>query len=125
MEKKIKLLIVDDSEFLRNLTSAVLSDDPDIEVVGECTDGDEVCDFLSANHVNLILMDVQMKRMNGDEAALKVIQHYPAIKIIAYTTIIDSKERNHLVNCGIKGYISKSTELFKVSEMIKSVYHFT
>jgi DNA-binding NarL/FixJ family response regulator len=125
MKNKIKLLIVDDSDFLRKLTVAVLSDDIEIEVVGECTDGDEVCGFLESNYVDVILMDIQMKRMNGDEATLLITQKYPDVKIIAYTTVIDNNERNHLINCGIKGYISKSTELFKVSQVIKSVHHFT
>lgn len=63
-----KILIVEDNPILRRAIRECLIIFKDFIVAGECTDGDEVLDFLSFNSIDVILMDISMKRMSGMEA---------------------------------------------------------
>ena len=118
----IRVLVVDDSAFLIKHVIHVLEDDPKIQIVGQCSDGDEVCPFLSLNKVDIILMDISMERMNGDVATREVKKLFPNVKVIAYSSHHHETYRVHMINCGVKGYVFKSTNLKTVIEIIKSVH---
>lgn len=121
-KSKTKLLIVDDSEFIRSLVIKILKRDEELEIVGQCEDGDQVCPFLSKNEVDVILMDIEMERMNGDAATQEVVKHYPKTKVVAFSAHQSEGYRVRMIQCGVKGFVYKSTDLKTVANIIKYVH---
>lgn len=119
---KIKLLIVDDSSFIRSFVITALANDKELSVVGAVADGDEVLSFVRRNAVDIILMDIGMKRMNGDIATVEVLKEYPQIKVVGFSSYKDQEVRNRMIECGASGYVFKSTPIRHVALVIKSVF---
>jgi len=119
--KKINLLIVDDSKFIRELVGDFLSEDKQINVVGYCGDGDEVFEFLLNNDVDVILMDYSMKRINGDLATEIVKLSFPHVNVIMFSSHHDEFYRNRSIEVGVSGYVYKSTDLNWIKMVIKYV----
>jgi two-component system LytT family response regulator len=65
---KLKVLVVDDEAIARQRLTRLLSALPDVEVAGECRDGDEVLTRVAAGGVDLVLLDIQMPKLTGVEA---------------------------------------------------------
>jgi CheY-like chemotaxis protein len=84
-KKKIKVLIVDDHTIVRDGLRALLSAQPDIEVVSEAVNGDEAIAKSRQFHPDLVLMDITMPGMNGLDATRQIKQMYPDIKVLALT----------------------------------------
>ena len=81
----IRLLIVDDSPDIRLSLRAVLSTEPDIEVVSEVSNGHEAVSYCLTHDVDVVLMDYNMPQMNGIEAIRLILENRPAIRIIGLT----------------------------------------
>lgn len=77
MNKRIRVLVVDDSAFARFAISKRISADPEIEVVGQARDGIEALDLVRSLQPTVITMDVTMPRMDGIEAVAKIMEQYP------------------------------------------------
>lgn len=88
---KIKVLIVDDSLFMRELIAHILSGDPDIEIVGTASDGEEALRKVLRKKPDLVTMDYHMPKMNGLEATRKIMEVAP-IPIIMVTGSISPDE---------------------------------
>ncbi len=73
----VKVLIVDDSAFMRNTLSSMISSDPDINVIGMARDGIEAVDKVASLKPDLVTLDVEMPRMNGIEALKQIMDKYP------------------------------------------------
>ncbi len=77
MNKRIRVLVVDDSAFARFAISKRISTDPEIEVVGQARDGIEALDMARSLQPTVITMDVTMPRMDGMEAVAKIMEQCP------------------------------------------------
>lgn len=86
--KKIKTLIVDDEPLARRTLRDLLSADPEIEIIGECSNGLETIKFIRRQLPDLLFLDIQMPGMNGFEA-LASIEH-ERIPAIVFVTAFDS-----------------------------------
>lgn len=106
----IDILIVDDHKIIRDGIRALLRSTDDIRIVGECSDGDEVLDAIKAQeNVDIVLMDINMPRMNGLDATEKVIQGFPDVKVVALTMYNEESYISRILNVGAVGYILKNT----------------
>lgn len=134
MEKKnipiIKVLIVDDSFFMRKLLRELLSVDPQIEVVGEAHDGVEAIGEVIRLNPDVITMDYNMPRMNGIETIehiLKDTGRHPAIIMVSATTKEGAEETFACLRAGAVDYILKpsgelSLDIEKIgSEIISKI----
>src|SRR5438552_12257985 len=86
---RIRLLIVDDHEVVRLGMRAAFELEPDINVVGEASDGAEALAKMSVLAPQLILMDVRMERMSGIEACREIKSQYPDVRILMITSYSD------------------------------------
>jgi DNA-binding NarL/FixJ family response regulator len=77
MEKKQRILIVDDHALLRAGLKALLAKDPNIEIVGEAENGRDAVRAVGQLAPHLVLMDLTMPGMNGIEALTQIKQRYP------------------------------------------------
>lgn len=86
MNSLIKVLLVDDHEMVRIGVAAYLSAQPDIEVIGEAENGLEAIEKALSLRPDLILMDNVMPIMTGAEATEKILQQWPAAKVMMVTS---------------------------------------
>jgi len=86
MEKKVRVLIVDDSAFMRNAITSLVSSDPELQVVGTARDGVEAVDKVFSLKPDIVTMDVEMPRMDGIEA-LRVIMDKAPLPVIMVSSL--------------------------------------
>ena len=88
----IKVLLVDDHEMVRLGVSTYLSIQPDIEVVGEASDGQEGVEKALSLRPDVILMDLVMDNMDGITATKEILAQWPQAKILIVTSYIDDEK---------------------------------
>src|SRR5688572_15207392 len=85
----IRILIADDHLFYREGVRSLLSQLPDIEVVGEATNGDEVIAKAADLLPDVILMDIKMPKLNGIEATRRILEHSRDVAVLVVTMFDD------------------------------------
>ncbi|MFV0592328.1 MAG: response regulator [Draconibacterium sp.] len=115
----IKLVIAEDNIFSLKAIEEKLSAFDDIIITHTAQNGAELLGLLSKdNDIDLILMDIEMPLMNGIEAAEKVKQLYPHIKIVMITIYDDDDYVFNAIKAGADSYILKETKAEKFYETI-------
>lgn len=104
-----KVIIVDDHQIFLDGLKEVFKAFDDISIVGEANDGVDLIDLLGKTDCDVILMDVNMPKMDGTAATKYVKQNYPDVKVLMLT-MHDSKAMiEKLVKAGADGYVLKNT----------------
>lgn len=107
----VKLAIAEDNSFLLKAILDKLSLFPDLELKFHAFDGRELLEKLEKDsNVHLILMDVEMPKMNGIEAVEKVSQKYPQIKMVMLTVFDDEENIFRAIQAGANGYFLKEVD---------------
>ena len=103
----IRIIIADDHPVVRSGLRALLSSQPDFEVVAEAENG-EVAEILSASHTpDVILMDLQMPVMDGRQAIHRIHTQQPEVRIIVLTTYDTDADIMPAIEAGARGYLLK------------------
>jgi DNA-binding NarL/FixJ family response regulator len=105
----MKVLIADDHGIIRDGIRALLSPDPDIEVVGTAANGREAVELTMALKPDLIIMDVAMPELNGVEATRQLMKALPKLRIIALSVHSDHRYVNEMLRAGAAGYLLKDS----------------
>lgn len=100
----------------------ILSTDQAFEIIGHAHNGNQAIDFCRSNHVDVILMDIQMPDMDGISACRNIKKSNPEIKIIMLTTFHDYLNIHQSLQAGASGYILKSDDIEKQKITIKTVH---
>jgi DNA-binding NarL/FixJ family response regulator len=106
--EKIKVLLVDDHTLFREGLAMIICSQPDMEVIGEASDGLEATVKAVELRPELILMDIQMPGMGGIEAAQKIKQKVPETTIVMLTVRDDEEKLFDAIKHGAQGYLLKS-----------------
>lgn len=122
--EKIKVIIADDSDFVRDGMKIILDVDDDFEVIGCASNGKEAIELAKVNQPDVFLMDIQMPVMDGIEAT-KIIVEENLGKVLILTTFDDDELVKQALNNGAKGYLIKNHTPDHLKSMIKSVYNGT
>lgn len=118
----IKVLIADDVEILRRGLEAVLSQDSEINVVGQAANGKEALEMCIKRSPDVVLMDMRMPVYDGEYGTRQIKTHFPNIKVLVLTTFDDSETVQKAVACGADGYILKEMENEKIINAVKTVH---
>ncbi len=118
---KIKIILVDDHDIVRDGIDALLMLADDIEVIGEASDGIELFDLLKCLKPNLILLDIMMPGKSGIEIAEEMNLDYPDIKIIILTSDLDEDSIFNAIKAGVNGYLPKNVKKHELIEAIRQV----
>jgi len=117
----IRVLIVDDHPVVRHGLNNLLSGHADIEVVGEAEDGAQVLLLIPDLKPDVILLDIKLKGQNGIEAARRVRNTYPQIKILILTTYDDDEYVHEALEVGVEGFLLKSVSHETLPDSIRAV----
>ncbi len=104
---RIRVLLVDDHQIMRQGLGALLAGVPDIEVVGEAADGRTALDLVRTLVPDVVVMDVGMPELNGVEATRQIRAEYEHVKVIALSTHTDRNYVKHMLEAGACGYVLK------------------
>lgn len=122
MDGRIKIVIADDQELIRESLKIVLSANPDMEVTDTVADGREVIRSVRACRPDVILMDVRMPKMDGVSCTRIIKENYPQIKIIILTTFDDDEYVYNALKYGASGYLLKGVSMAELSSAIRTVH---
>ncbi|MBR2750458.1 MAG: response regulator transcription factor [Clostridiales bacterium] len=122
--EKIKVIIADDSDFVRDGMKIILDVDDEFEVLGCARNGREAIDIAEKNKPDVFLMDIQMPVMDGIEATAEIVQKDLG-KVLILTTFDDDDLVRQALRNGAKGYLIKNHTPEHLKQMIKSVYNGT
>ena len=103
----LRVLIVDDHALFRRGLQMVLASEPDIEVVGEASDGAEAVERAKALRPNVVLMDVRMPKRSGIEAAGVIRDELPEAKILMLTMSDELRDINQAYRLGANSFLVK------------------
>lgn len=112
------ILIVDDHDLVRTGIRRLLDDINGFDVVGECASGEESVEFCQQSPPDVVLMDVNMPGIGGIEAAKRIIRRNEDIKMIILTAQTENPLPKHLLDNGVLGYMTKSSD---AQEMVRAI----
>lgn len=118
----IKVFLVDDQTLVREGIKSLLAISPEVNVVGEARDGDEVVATVTKIKPDVVLMDIRMPKMNGIEALQAMQEAALDIPVIMLTTFDDHKLVMQAIEKGAKGYLLKDVSLESLLEAIEAVH---
>jgi DNA-binding NarL/FixJ family response regulator len=103
----IRVLLVDDQPLVLAGLSRILGPEPDIEIVGECTDGSQVLDAVDRLDPDVVLMDIRMKQVGGAEATRLLAARPGAPPVLVLTTFDDDEVVAAALSAGAAGFVLK------------------
>jgi DNA-binding NarL/FixJ family response regulator len=121
-EKMIKLFITDDHKIIRDGIRSLLSDCPEINIVGEAGNGHQAIENVGALMPDVILMDISMPEMNGIETTRILKNKFPEIKILVLSMSSEEEHIRKMLEAGASGYILKNSGKEGLVKAVKSVY---
>lgn len=119
---QIKVLLADDHSLLRQGVRQILELERDIEIVGEASDGEEALELIKETNPDVILLDVNMPKLNGVEVARKIKEQRINVGIIVLTIHQDREYLFELVKIGISGYLLKDIDSNSLIKAIRVVH---
>jgi DNA-binding NarL/FixJ family response regulator len=122
VEKKIKILTVDDHLLLREGIAAVIHGEEDMMLVGEAANGHEAIEKFKTHHPDITLMDIQMPDMNGIDAIRAIRNEFQNARIIVLTTYHGDALARRALEAGAAGYLLKSMLRKELLETIRAVH---
>lgn len=120
--KSIRILVVDDHFMVRMGLSASLNVEPDMEVVGEASDGETALAAYRKHHPNLVLMDVRLPGISGAEATAALLQEFPQAAVLMLSTHSGQEEIYRALQAGARGYVLKSVMRDELLQAIRDVH---
>lgn len=118
---KTKIIIADDHLLFADGVEQILNSIPDFEVIGKVSNGKLLIQLLNSITPDLILLDINMPFMNGLEAAKKIRQRMPGVKIVFLSMYFDAKAMLNAKEDGVSGFLFKDITAPILKEKIISI----
>lgn len=117
----IRLILAEDQTMVREALAALLALNDDLQVVGQAADGVEAVELALRERPDLCLMDVEMPRLNGLDAAVEIKQQLPDCRIIILTTFGRPGFLQKAMKAGVEGYLLKDAPVTELARAIRQV----
>jgi len=119
--KALSVILVDDHAMMRQGLRSVLEAHPDIEIVGEASDGDEALAMVHSLQPAVVVMDINMPRLNGIEATARIKAQYPGIRVIGLSVNAGPNNREAMLKAGADMLLTKEAAVEELYRGIQSV----
>ncbi len=121
MAPKIRVLIADDHQIVRDGLRSMLEKEPDMEVSATVEDGRATVRTVEELKPDVVIMDISMPGLNGIEATRRITRDFPAIKVIALSMHDDGRFVINMLKAGASGYLLKDCAFKELSKAIHIV----
>ena len=121
MSEAMRVLLVDDHVLFRKGVEAVLATRPEVEVVGEASDGKQAIALARETMPDVILMDISMPECNGLEATRRIKSEMPYVKILILTVSEEDKDLFEAVKAGAQGYLTKDLKAHLLFDVLHTL----
>ena len=116
----IRVMVVDDHEFVRSMMCELVDGTDDMQVVGEAPDGVQALPVVQETKPDVVLMDLSMPIMNGIDATREVTTSVPEVRVIVLTTSTKGQDVHDAAAAGAIGFLSKGAEPDDVLDAIRA-----
>ncbi len=120
-DPRIRVLIVDDHEMVREGLLSMLRSEPDFEVVGQTGRGAEVAELVESTRPDVVLLDTRLPDISGVEVCRRLTRKHPDVAVVILTTYTDVELVEECLQAGARGYVVKDVERFSLKESIRAV----
>ena len=118
----IRVLIVDDNIYVRDLLHTFLKDTPEIEICGEAINGAEAIEKAQQLKADVVLLDLAMPNMNGVEAASILKKTIPGVSVIMFTMYSENIPKSAISSMGVDVVLSKTDGIAHLVESINAIF---
>jgi len=118
----ITVVLVDDHAIVRQGLGAVISQEQDIKVIAEASNGKEAVDIAKKDPADIFIIDITMPILNGLEASSQIMQINPWNRIIILSMHDNRVFIERALNLGIRGYVLKDSAADEIIQAIRAVY---
>ncbi|MBI4301112.1 MAG: response regulator transcription factor [Chloroflexi bacterium] len=119
--KKVRVVLADDHAMVREGTRRILEREPDIEVVGEASDGEELIQRVRELEPDMVVLDMAMPKVGGVEATQRLKALFPSIAVLALSAYDDDAYVFAVLEAGAAGYLLKNVRGSELVEAIRAV----
>ena len=116
----IRVMVVDDHEFVRSMMCELVDGTDDMQVVGEAPDGVQALPVVQESKPDVVLMDLSMPIMNGIDATREVTASMPDVRVIVLTTSTNGQDVHDAAAAGAIGFLSKGADPDDVLDAIRA-----
>lgn len=120
---EIRIIVADDHKLFRKGLISILSDLPQISVIAEAENGEQLLNVLKTTPTDILLLDLRMPRMDGYEVLEKIKTKFPTIKAIVISMFDDESYIVNAIESGAKGFLTKDSDPEEIAMAIESVYY--
>ena len=120
--KKIKLILVDDHQLVRDGIKALLHGTEDIEIIGEASCGKELFELLKTQKPDLLIIDISLPEISGIEITRKICNDFPGIRVLMLSMYNSEDFILNSIKAGAKGYLPKNTSRNELLEAIYAIH---
>lgn len=121
MDKRLKVIIVDDHDMFREGVKVLLGKSQKVEFIGEAANGQEFLELIKTLTPDVVLMDISMPVVDGIEATRLAVQADPDIKILALSMFGEEEYYYKMIQSGVRGFVLKSAGINELEHAIEQV----
>jgi NarL family two-component system response regulator LiaR len=121
-DRPIRVMIVDDHSMVRRGLATILRIKPDLELMGEASNGREAVEFCASGQPDVILMDLMMPEMGGAAATAAIRKQWPQVQVIALTSFQEKDLVREALQAGAIGYLLKNVSAEDLAAAIREAY---
>ena len=118
----IKVAVADDHKMFAEGITALLNTYDDIEVIGVLNTGKALVEYLTENQVDVVLCDIDMPELNGEDALKAIKVQWPNLKVIMLTSHDEPSFINQFSELGANGYVLKNTDRAELRKAVLNVH---
>ena len=118
----LRIVVVDDNEEIRHVVAAILHQRHEWELVGEASDGIAAVEIVNTLQPDIVIMDIEMPRLNGIEATKQITSRVPQSLVIGFSAYTDATTRSAMKEAGSAAFVTKE-EILNLPHVIEQIIH--
>jgi Response regulator containing a CheY-like receiver domain and an HTH DNA-binding domain len=115
----IRVVLVDDHVLVRAGLRALLHSLPNIEVIGEASDGHEAVEVIARHQPDVVIMDIGMPGLNGVDSTRRIVKQFPGTRVVILSMHANEEYVGRALDAGAMGYLLKGAEPAELELVLK------